>query len=173
MPGSARLGRLTALAAASVVALPGAAGAHGGTVVASGANDAYRVTVQASDVRASSEPLVDVTVYPISRANGAPVSDATVTVRIDGGAPIRATPASGAFEVLVPAERYGAWREWSVVATVEGPAGRLTLRGAQQPSPGADAPGWLVPATAVGLVAAVALVVRRRRPGSQARGPAT
>ncbi|ADB50680.1 hypothetical protein [Conexibacter woesei] len=175
MPRARRLGRLIALTVALVAAFASDAAAHGGTVIASGENDAYTVTVQAADTRTpGGAPAVDLTAYPIRRANGAPETGATVTFRIDGGPEQTGKLVSGAYDVIVPVERAGEWRGWAVTVRVTGPAGALTVRRAAgagaEASP--DAPGWVVPTIVGSALGALALVAIRRR-GARSRSRAS
>lgn len=152
------------LAALAAAAAPAAAGAHGGTVIASGSNDAYALTVQAAPVQARGDgPLVDVTAYPVRRSNGALDLRARVEVDLGDGRTVRLRPRGDGLEALVPVEEPGAWRSWAVTARVSGAAGTLEVRGGPLAPPDEGPPRWLWPASGAAAVAAALVVARRRR----------
>lgn len=157
------MGRLIVLVATAALVLAPSARAHGGSVVGTGKGNGYTMTVQAASVTMSAGDMAaDLTAYPINDANGAPVTDATLTFRIDDGPPQSAKLVAGAYELEVPMDRRGEWRSWQISATVTGAAGSLTVTGA--PVAGAEdgpAPGWVVPSLVVLVALALLLIVRR------------
>ncbi len=168
MPGPGGVGRVRRLVAAVLLALalPGLASAHGGRTVATGSNAVYDLSVQASDVlRPDGGQAVDLTAYPIRRANGAPDLEAEVSFAIDGSQAIPGRRSGDGIEATIPVSRRGEWRSWTVAATVRGAAGSLSVTGA--PGRPRDDPGppALIPVSALLAVVAVgwAVVVRRRR----------
>lgn len=156
-------GGLAAMVASSACA--GAALAHGGTVIATSSNDAYKLTVQALDMRlADGRPAVDITAYPVRRSNGAPDLDAQVTFRL-GAREAGGRREGDGITAEIPIESKGAWRDEPISVSVTGAAGTITARAAAQPESDSGPPAALVPVTigAVLALAAVAVVRRRAR----------
>lgn len=153
-----RLIRLSVLLAC----LPATAFAHGGTTVASGSNAAYKLSVQALDIRLEDgRPGVDFTAYPIRRANGAPELDAQVLFTL-GEHRSEGVREGDGIAAELPLESSGEWRRLPIAVTLTGSAGTLTVR--------ADAlleddgiPGWLLPVSGVAVAGLIALTVIRRR----------
>ena len=138
-----------------VLLLPGVAFAHGGSVVAAGGNAAYRLTVQAADTKLKDGGnAVDLTAYPVRLSNG--VTDLTADVRItidggetlrpevvgdgfealDGGETLRPDVVGDGFEALVPIEKRGAWRTWTVRAALDCVwIGRADVDASRRPPP--------------------------------------
>lgn len=160
--------RRALLAVLAAAAVPPAAAAHGGATVASGANAAYTLSVQAADARtADGRPAVDLTAYPVRRSNGAPDLAARVVFDAGGRRVAGVRRGDGVHAVLEVPER-GAWRAWALAATVTGAAGRLTVRGEATEVPDDGPPGWAVPVSLAGLVGlGVLVVLHRRRPSGQ------
>lgn len=160
------------LLVAVALAVPAAAHAHGGSLVASGSNAAYTLTVEASEIRGEDGgPALDLTGYPIRNANGALDTGAELTFALGDGRTVRGEPTPDGLEAIIPLEERGEWRRWAISATVRGAAGTLVVRGAPVAADdgSSSTPGWLWPASAVALLAAAALVVavRRRRPDAE------
>jgi hypothetical protein len=159
-----RVAAVVLLLAAVAAVLPAGAAAHGGTVIASGSNEAYTLTVQAADVRtADGRRVVDLTAYPVRRSNGAIDLRARVEIDLGDGRTVRPVARGDGLEALIPVDRPGAWRSWAITASVTGEAGTLRIRGTPPPEPSSGPPGWLWPVSGALLVVAAAAVVRARR----------
>lgn len=166
MVGTTRLALACALLALLV---PATAEAHGGSVVAAGGNDAYRLTIEAEDTKAQDgSPVVDLTSYPIRRSSGAPDLRANLVIRIDGGKPFTPSVVDHGLEALVPVKQAGAWRTWQVSAELKGAAGSLRISGKplESSASGPSGPSTVLLAGSMVLLVALggaAVVVRRRR----------
>lgn len=155
------MGRLILLALAASLAFAGVALAHGGRVVATGSNDAYKLTVQALDVSLDGRPAVDLTAYPVRRSNGAPDLDADVTFRL-GDQTAKGRRDADGITAEIPIEKAGAWRQEPVTVTVNGAAGTITVSG--DPVAADDGPpAALIPVTIAAVLALTVVVVIRRR----------
>lgn len=158
------MGRLiivSALALALAQA-PGAA-AHGGAVIGSAKNDAYALSVAASDIElADGRPAVDVTAYPIRRASGSPELDARLTVTFDGRT-YEGQRLGDGIDVEIPIERAGSWREYPLEIAVAGDAGAISLAVEPLATDGGGPPGWLYPLTALAGAVIVGWSIRRIR----------
>lgn len=163
--------RRAALVLLLLLIWPAVAAAHGGTTVLSGSNAAYDLSAQASDiVTAEGQKAVDLTAYPIRRGNGAPDLEADVRFSIDDGPAIRARRNGDGVEAIVPVSSRGQWRSWTIVTTVRGAGGKLSVTGVPVARQEDSLPPALVP---VGVVLALlgigyALLVQRRRRAQEA-----
>lgn len=158
--------RALLLAALLALLAPAVAAAHGGSVIASGGNDAYRLTIEASDVQgADGARAVDLTAYPIRLTNGAPDLAADLTLSIDGGTPFKAIARGDGLEAIVPVDATGAWRQWTVRARLRGAAGTLAITGAPTDPAGSGGVSGavLVGSALLAAAALTAVLVRRRR----------
>lgn len=170
--------RRAALVAALLALAPGSAWAHGGTTIASGKGQGYTFSVQAGDsFDDAGKPVVDLTAYPVLDGNGALDRHADVRLGIDGAAPVALNRVGDGYELLLPSARAAAWRDWTVVATVRGEAGSLTVRGTGARPTEPPSPGWILPGSVMLLVGAAASVLtargRRRRTDHQPRSLST
>ena len=154
------MGRL--IVALLLLVLPGVAIAHGGGTVATGSNAAYKLSVTALDVRLEDgRPAVDLTAYPIRRANGAPELDAKVDFML-GERRFPGQRDGDGIAAEIPLESAGAWRKEPITVTLNGSAGELTVRAAALIKDD-GAPGWIFPASGLAIVALIGITVRRRR----------
>jgi hypothetical protein len=161
------MGRLTRAGLAALLvslAVAGAVQAHGGMVVATARNDAYKLTVQAIDMRLDGRPAVDLTAYPVRRSNGAPDLDADVSFRL-GTREVAGRRQADGITAEIPIERTGAWRREPIAVRVTGTAGTITVRAAPRLKADDGPPTALYPATlaAILVLAGVAFVRRRGR----------
>lgn len=157
-----RLIRGGAAAALASLALAGAARAHGGTVIATGSNQAYKLTVQALDVRVAGRPTVDLTAYPVRRSNGAPDLKAEVTFTL-GGRDFTGRREADGITAEIPIESTGAWRRQPITVTVRGAAGTITAHASPQADSDGSPPIALILVTVLALLALSALTIVRRR----------
>jgi hypothetical protein len=157
-----RLTRTGVAAALASLALAGAVQAHGGTVVATASNDAYKLTVQAVDMRLDGKPAVDLTAYPVRRGNGAPDLDASVTFRL-GTRQMTGRRQADGVTAEVPIERTGAWRRQPITVLVRGAAGTITVRAAPLLKTDDGPPAAIFPATVVAVLALIGVTIVRRR----------
>ena len=154
----ARAGAVLAL----TLGLATSAYAHGGGTILTGSNDAYKLSVQALDVRLpDGRPAVDFTAYPIRRVNGAPDLNAEVVFTI-GETKYTGERAGDGIAVEIPQKKTGAWRREPISVTLNGAAGTLTASAEAQIS-SSGPPGWLVPVTIVLVLALIAITIVRRR----------
>lgn len=158
------MGRLIRLAtlAAALLSAPPAALAHGGGTIASGSNAAYKLSIQALDIRLDDgRPAVDLTAYPIRRTNGAPELDAQVEFQL-GERRFDGEREGDGIAAEIPLESAGAWRKEPLAVTLTGAAGMLTIR-ADASIKGGGVPGWLFPVSGVCVALLIALTIVRRR----------
>ena len=152
--------RLLALAAAALLLAPAAAWAHGGVQVVSKTQGAYAVTVRAAPTQGG----VDLTTYLVRQDLGEPDLTAQVELTLDtpqGTRTVTPEVVGDGYETIVPGKT-DAWRHWGIRADVRGSAGTSTVQGAAIGEDG-GAPGWLLPATTVVVLALGGFVVARRR----------
>ena len=157
-----RLIRALAAAGLAALALAGAVYAHGGTVIATGSNDAYKLTVQALDITLNGRPAVDLTAYPVRRSNGAPDLDADVTFTL-GAREFPGRRDGDGITAEIPIESRGAWRRETIAVDVDGAAGTIAVRAAPQTSSDGGPPSFLLPGTVGAVLALTVVVVIRRR----------
>jgi hypothetical protein len=157
-----RVIRTAFVAVAAALALAGAVYAHGGTVVATASNDAYKLTVQAIDMRLQGRPAVDLTAYPVRRTNGAPDLDAAVTFKLGTQVATGRRQADG-ITAEIPIEKTGSWRYEPITVTVNGAAGVITVNADALSEPDDGPPVALVPGTIVVVLALIAVAIIRRR----------
>jgi MYXO-CTERM domain-containing protein len=161
------MGRLILAALVAGLVVASLARAHGGSVVATGSNDAYKLTVQALDMRLNGEPAVDLTAYPVRRSNGAPDLDADVRFTL-GTRTVPGRRQADGITAEIPIESTGSWRRQPIAVTVNGAAGTITVRAAAIDTDDGP-PGWLIPATIAAILAlGVVAFMRRRRPLAEA-----
>jgi hypothetical protein len=161
-------GAIAALLAS--LALAGAVYAHGGAVIATGSNDAYKLTVQALDIQLNGGPAVDLTAYPVRRGNGAPDLNADVTFTL-GTREYTGKRLADGITAEIPIEKRGAWREQPITTAVDGAAGTIKVRAEARPAADDGPPSALIPATIVAVLALTAIAIIRRR--SRAHDAAT
>jgi len=167
------MGRLTRGAIAAVLTLLMLAGvvhAHGGRVVATGSNDAYKLTVQALDMRLNGQPAVDLTAYPVRRSNGAPDLDADVTFKL-GARDVAGRREADGITAEIPIETTGAWRREPITVTASGTAGTITVHAAALQRTDGGPPAALIPTTVGAVLVLGAIVVIRRRSREDAAPP--
>jgi hypothetical protein len=151
----------------TVLAVAAVAPAHGGKIIATGSNDAYKLTVQALDMQLGGQPAVDLTAYPVRRSNGAPDLDADVTFTLG----TRAVPGrreGDGVTAEIPIEAVGAWRREPIKVTVAGAAGTITLTADPSADSDGGAPSALLPVSVAAVLALGALIMIRRRAGARA-----
>lgn len=154
------------LALAAALALPVAAGAHGGTLLGSAVAGPYRTQVTGAPLReAGKPPAIDITVYVSDAASGTPVDDARVrtTVHLDGRAvsPMVRRIAGG-YEAVVPDTGDARIGRQRIDVQLAGSLGIGTLR-IDPIDDGGGPPTALVVATVVVLAGLLGLVLRVRR----------
>ncbi len=148
---------------ALTLAMATTAFAHGGGTVLSGTNASYKLTVQAIDIRLDDgQPAVDLTAYPIRRANGAPDLNAEVVFKL-GTREMDGHREGDGITAEIPIEKGGAWRYEPISASVSGAAGTITATAAAQLDRDSGPPAWLYPVTAALIVPLIAIAIVRRR----------
>lgn len=166
------MGRLILAAILASLAFAGAVHAHGGATIATASNDAYKLTVQALDMRLDDgRSAVDLTAYPVRRSNGAPDLDADVTFTL-GTRTVSGRRDADGITAEIPIEKTGAWKTQPITVTVDGVAGTITARAEPQPVADSGPPAALVPVTMGAVLALGAVVVIRRRSRNDDDGPA-
>jgi putative membrane protein len=120
------------LLALGVLALPGAADAHGGQRMVTRSEGGYRVALDALAVRSGQAvAVIDYTIYLENRRTGAPVDDARVSVLVDTPermlGPLQAHRRGDTYEVLIPVARQREWPRYRLHVRIRGPLGAVAF----------------------------------------------
>jgi putative membrane protein len=155
--------RWLCLLALGALALPAAAGAHGGQRIGTRDEGRYRVALDALAVHSGNAvAVVDYTLYLTDRRSGAAVDDAHVSVVLDTPArtlgPLQAHRRGDTYEVLIPVVQQNDWQRYRLHVRIRGSRGMVAFTYAPPPVR-YDWP-WKQPLVLAGAALALLLYLR-------------